>query len=141
MSRETSMRRRVVEALRPLHAVAVENSVHPGTPDVNYAGGWIELKSLDRWPTREDTPVRIDHFTNVQKIWIRGRTKVGGRIHVLLRVGREWLLFSGESAVVNLGVSVRSWLVEVAERTWTRTPTNEELLECFRPPLAPVVLR
>lgn len=133
MSRETSMRRRVVEALRPLDAIAVENPAHPGTPDVNYVGGWIELKSADRWPARRETPLRLDHFTNVQRIWIRRRARHGGLVHVLLRVGQEWLLFSAEVAAANLGEATRDALYECAARTWPRTPTDRELLECFSP--------
>lgn len=127
------MRRRVVEALRPLDAIAVENSVHPGTPDVNYVDGWIELKAVAAWPVRPETPLRIDHFTNVQRIWLRRRAKSGGAAHVLLRVGKEWLLFSAEKAAANLGTATRADLYRVAARTWPRTPTNGELLECFTP--------
>lgn len=41
MSSEKDMRKRVVSALKTLHAVSVENGVGAGTPDVNYAGGWL----------------------------------------------------------------------------------------------------
>lgn len=134
MASEVSMRQRVVNALRPLDAVAVENPAHPGTPDVNYVEGWIELKAAASWPAQAETPLRIDHFTNVQRIWLNRRARRGGRAHVLLRVGHEWLLFSALDAAARLGLSSRAELLSLAERSWPRTPTDEELLLCFKPP-------
>ena len=35
------------------------------TPDVNLASGcWIELKSVEGWPARESTCLRIPHYTS-----------------------------------------------------------------------------
>ena len=47
--------------LRPLDPQRVENSCGKGTPDVNYVGGWLELKQQDNWPKRPTTKVRLDH--------------------------------------------------------------------------------
>ena len=54
------MRGRLTKALRSLHAVAVENPVHPGTPDINYSEGWIEAKWLRAWPRKPETVVTVD---------------------------------------------------------------------------------
>ena len=72
MGLESTMRARVVKALRSLHAVSVENGVGVGTPDVNCTTCWIELKAVTKAniPKREDTPVRLPHFTQQQKIWL-----------------------------------------------------------------------
>lgn len=127
-----TMRQRVVKALRPLHAISVENACGVGTPDVNYAHGWIELKALPTAPVRPTTPVRLPHFTNVQKIWLMKRAEAGGHACVLLMVGEEWFKISAGTAVAHLGKVPISQLRNLAANYWPKTPTNEELLECFQ---------
>lgn len=82
--------------LRRADLMRVENSVCPGTPDVNgcYRGVefWIELKKVPR-PRRTTTPVRIPHFTPQQRAWIKRR---GRRAFVLLQVGRAYFLHGPE---------------------------------------------
>lgn len=127
MASETSMRRAVVEALRPLDAVAVENPAYPGTPDVNYVEGWVELKSLDRWPPRWRAVV-VRHFTPEQRVWLRRRRAARGEATLLLRVGREWLLFDGEYAGRMLGTADELALRAMALRVWDSTKTMKEAL-------------
>jgi hypothetical protein len=104
--------------------ISVENSAYPGTPDVNYCDGWIELKVLESWPARESTPARIDHFTQQQRVWLRRRWLIGGNAWLLLVVGREWLLFDGQTAFLSVGKVSRSELFEVAFCSWVRQPCN-----------------
>lgn len=112
---EARMRQAVVAALKGRDAVAVENPIRPGTPDVNYIEGWIELKQIPAWPKRADTPVRIDHFTPQQRVWLHRRCLRGGRAHVLLLVGnKEWLLFQGEDAANHLGKIPKKQLLSLA---------------------------
>ena len=66
---EHDQRSTVTKLLKKWDAVAVENPVHPGTPDVNCILGWIELKWLRAWPVRADTVVKIEHFTRQQRVW------------------------------------------------------------------------
>jgi hypothetical protein len=53
----------------------VENRVEKGTPDVcwaargGHAAGWLELKSLPRWPAREATVIRLPKLTQEQVRW------------------------------------------------------------------------
>jgi hypothetical protein len=103
MSLETNMRDRVVAALRKLDAVSVENGVGAGTPDVNYVEGWLELKSLDEWPKRASTKVRIEHYTQGQRVWIYRRYMKGGVVYLLLKVANDWLLFDGGAAYFHVG--------------------------------------
>lgn len=128
---EKTQRRRVVKALRPLDAISVENPVYPGTPDVNYIEGWIELKWLRAWPKR-DGEVRVDHFTPGQREWIRRRWKRGGAVWVLLQVGREWILLDGDTAARHLGYVDRDTLHRLATASWKNGLKDGELRECLR---------
>lgn len=124
------MRGRVVRLLRRHDAMAVENRVYPGTADVNYIEGWVELKWLPRWPKGcEVDAVRVKHFTPQQRVWLRRRWRKGGRAYVLLQVGTDWLLFDGATAADNLGKVTRSRLYEVALKTWGKL--NEEELRVW----------
>lgn len=122
---ESHMRGRVVRILRRHDAVAVENRVYPGTPDVNYIEGWVELKWLPRWPKGQDEPVRVKHFTPQQRVWLRRRWRRGGRAYVLLQVAQDWLLFDGATAADNLGKVSRGRLFELALKTWRKLDEEE----------------
>lgn len=100
---ESAMRREVVGMLRPLHAVAVENPLSPGTPDVNCTAGWIELKWFRQWPKRPEVCVPFPHFTKEQRNWHEARGRAGERTFVLVRCKKEWLLFIGEDIARFLG--------------------------------------
>lgn len=102
--RESIVRQRIVKALKSLDAQAVENGrTNPGTPDVEFMGGWIEIKYLPKWPKRENTPVVIHHFTAEQRIWLKQRFAKGGKVLVLIRIADCYLLFDGHLAAENIG--------------------------------------
>ena len=61
---ESRQRSTVIKALKTLDAMAVENRVKPGTPDVEFIGGWVELKYMSKWPKNTDLIVRIGHFNH-----------------------------------------------------------------------------
>ena len=90
-----------------LDPVRVENPILPGTPDVNLASGdWLELKTIEAWPQRIDTPVSIRHFTDQQRVWLYRRWKYApGTTHLLLEVrdAKQWLLFDGDVAAKIVG--------------------------------------
>jgi len=79
-----------------------EDVLNAGVPDLSYSHGgvhgWIELKWLEAWPKRDATIVKIDHYTKEQKYFLLSRGRAGGRCWLLLRVGREHLLFGHEAA-------------------------------------------
>jgi len=127
------MRRRVVQALRELDAIAVENSAYPGTPDVVYIGGWIELKEADAWPKKATTPLPMRHFTRHQRAWIRRHAEKGGTVFVLLKVGKlEWFLIDGKIAADILGSATREVIQSTACRAFDNGLDNEELLRCLK---------
>ena len=84
----------------------VENSVCPGTPDVNmcYMGqeAWIELKVAKR-PKRATSIVRVDHFTDEQRLWLFNRHKAHGRAYLLLQLEDTYYRFTGDVAALLVG--------------------------------------
>ena len=111
---ESAMRTKVVRALASLNAIAVENPALPGTPDVNYVEGWIELKWLRGWPARDDTVIRFDHYTTQQKVWAFRRRRVGGQCWFLMQCRREWILLDGAVAAFVVNRSTKKELIEHA---------------------------
>lgn len=95
-----------------------EDMLNAGVPDLSYSGagvnGFIELKWLEAWPKREETIVRIPHYTKEQKHFLLSRGRAGGRCWLLLRVGREHLLFNHEHAQ-DVGGKPREWHYAVSE--------------------------
>lgn len=117
---EKTQRQRVVKALKPFDAWSVENPCRPGTPDVNYIEGWIELKWLADWPKRATTTVRIEHFTPQQRVHLARRWEMGGNAYLLLQVAQDWLLFTGDIAARIVGRATRSELEAAAKAQWVR---------------------
>ena len=128
------MRSKVVEMLKEWDAVAVENpQACPGTPDVNFVHGWVELKKLPSWPKRATTPVRLPHFTPQQRVWHQRRWKAGGAVWMLLQVERDWLLFEGHKSKKSYGIGVtlnKDELFLLADATST-TGMNKEKLKSW----------
>lgn len=120
MSNELAWRRDVVKALRRagLDARPVENPADPGFPDIEFVGGTMELKELDRWPVRSGTPVRVPLYKSHQRIWHSRRAAAGGLVYVLLRVGFEFVLLPGAWAAVHLGESPRDVLYHASLAHW-----------------------
>lgn len=118
--REAALRASVIRKLEPLNAVAVENPALPGTPDVNYVGGWLELKSLERWPAHAKTKVRCEHWTPVQRVFHLRRCNVGGGCRVLLEIclSHDYLLLDGLDAVRLLGEGTQAELRAAAIFVW-----------------------
>lgn len=113
---------------RGLDATSVENPACPGTPDIQFMDGWIECKYLEDWPKREETTVRIEHFSPQQRVWLlrrfmacEKRDTIRGRAWLVLYVAktREHLLFAGQTAarrVAKKGTN-RAMLYELASLT------------------------
>lgn len=125
---EYDIRGRIVKALRPLDAISVENPAYPGTPDVNFIEGWLELKWLPKWPAREDTVVSLEHFTQQQRVWLFRRHRLGGNVWLLLKVERQWMLFTGTQAATVVGKVCRKELEAAAHRIWPNKLDEQELL-------------
>lgn len=127
---ESAMRKKVVQLLRSLNAFAVENPALPGTPDVNYVEGWLELKWLRVWPVNASTVVALPHYTAQQRVWHINRRRAGGRSWLLLQCKREWLLLDGAVAALHLGTSTKAQLIQLATKYWSKGIDGEELIAC-----------
>ncbi len=133
---EKALAGHVMKALKPLDGLRVENPCHPGTPDVNYIGGWIELKQHDNWPKNPETPLKLGHdLTTEQRIWLTRREEKGGVAFVLLQVARDYLLLLGGDAARLIGVANRAELTIAAIAHWTSAAAmKKDLVLCLRRP-------
>jgi hypothetical protein len=80
-----------------------EDSLQKGIADVSFVAnngyhGWIELKKIKEWPKRESTIVRIEHYTDDQRIWLKQKGRAGGCTWLFLQVGRDYMLFNWKAA-------------------------------------------
>lgn len=91
-SETTVLRPKVVAAFKDLHMLPVENDVGPGTPDLNYVGGWIELK-------HSKTFVKLDHYTPQQRIWAMKRRMAGGTVWFWWQIGNKHLIMDAVYAL------------------------------------------
>ncbi|MCP4900928.1 MAG: hypothetical protein GY906_28505 [bacterium] len=125
---ESTMRSKVIQTLKPLNAFAVENPCLPGTPDVNFSEGWIELKWLRAWPKRASTIVKLPHYTKEQRIWAFKRRKIGGQAWFLLQVRREWLLLDAAVAGLIVNYATRQELISHATAYFASGLPEEDLI-------------
>ena len=114
-----------------LDPIRVENSVYPGTPDVNYVNGWVELKYAEEWPVHEDTDLKIKHFTAQQRVWLFRRWCHGGAAHLLLQVAHDWFLFEGHKASECVGVSPKAVLMAKCLVCWKGCPRDREEFQAW----------
>lgn len=127
------MRRDVLGWLKPFGGFPIENPACPGTPDVGYVGGYMELKQIRRWPRAEDAIVTIDHWTPQQILWHQRWERCMGVSFVLLKVGRkEYLLFHGNDAAKVLGKVDRLGLLAAQVMHCPNGMEVEELLTFLR---------
>jgi len=129
MATETDDRAWIVRKLSHRHAIPVENPAKPGTPDVNYDGGWIEMKHLKAWPKRPTTAIKIPTYTSQQRVFARRRDACGGKIFFLLVVGYEWALMDGLWAADNIGTATQAEIRRNTIYLWDQKPTRKELDE------------
>jgi hypothetical protein len=104
---ERNMWTRVIDGLyttigpKHLRLQRIENGTANGIPDVMFSakwrrkkrGGWIELKRVREYPKRSNTPIRIDHFTKEQKLFMRLHGRITGSVYLLLLIESDWYIF------------------------------------------------
>lgn len=109
---ETDLNRRVCAALAGFAPVRVENPACPGTPDIAYVNGWIEDKKIT-FPKRENSVVKVKHFTQKQRSWLVRHHCAGGVCHVVLEDSRSGgvYIIRGDLAAQELGYRTRRELM------------------------------
>jgi hypothetical protein len=117
---ESDLNAWIQRAIRHRDPVRIENAVGPGTPDIEYVGGWIESKMLKAWPKRAATPVRVPHYVPEQRAWHVKRRTAGGRVHVVIQIASDVLVFDGKVAAQGLGF-------------WTREEMNRHAVLAMYP--------
>lgn len=133
---ESQTRSRFMRMIHILDPHPIENmlSIEKGMPDVEFIGGWAEIKWLPRWPMRKDTPVRIPHYTDDQRRWLRERQAAGERCFLVLQIRREWFVWDADGAQT-IGHQTRQEMIDGALAYWNHTPSSEEMLEAISMPL------
>ena len=116
---------------RKLHPVRIENALlTPGLPDVSIAPGFVELKWLKAYPKKPETPVRIDHYTDEQRLWLRTRAAAGGGAWLALKVRADRYIFDSDGAQ-SVGFLTKAELMEACIAYWPCLPTAEEFCRVF----------
>lgn len=128
--KESAFRRRVVQLLVDVGAFAVENTALPGTPDVAYLHGWIELKVLRTWPKRADGIVRMPHFVARQRVWHFNWHRHGGISFILIKIEDDILLIPGRHAY-EIGFTTRPVLEAMASAKWKSLREMDNKLLAF----------
>lgn len=100
-----------------------EDKLQLGIADVSFVNndgrhGWIELKRLREWPKRESTIVRLPHFTDHQRIWLRRKGEAGGNVWLLVKIERDVLLFDWETAYVHVGGITKQEMISNCTMVW-----------------------
>ena len=130
---ESNMSATMMKAIKVLHPKRIENKIEKGTPDVNFADGWIENKWAARWPPRGGR-LKLEHYQPDQRIFQLKRGRAGGNIHLLLCVGQEWFLLGWEYAAdefYKVGCT-RQEAIDNCERCWLDGLVGEELVEVLK---------
>lgn len=112
----------------------IESSTSAGIPDVEFAvsgaSGWVELKSLKKFPSWTDTNVSIPHLTADQRLWFKTRLKFKRDCWLLVRCEGDYFLFTGEQ-VPNIGKWTEQQWRDNAHRVWGGGVDFEDLTHCL----------
>lgn len=99
---ENNMWSQIRPQMRKLDPVRVETREPDGIPDVEYIGGWVELKFARTWPVRGGV-LQLDHYTQQQRTWGFRRWHAGGVSLLMLKVKHDWMLFDAFTAFHHVG--------------------------------------
>jgi hypothetical protein len=105
-----------------VRAKRVENTVEAGTPDVyirsTHGSCWAELKYLAAFPKKATSIVKIPHYTDNQRLWLREEGILGGNAWLFVQVDHDYFLFDWRAAQDVTGWTAFSWR-QHAVRCWS----------------------
>lgn len=116
----------------------IEDKLSHGIPDVCYAlpgvegFGFVELKWARAWPKRATTPLRLPHFTKVQKAWLRRFGDYAYRVYLLLQVEKDYMLFDYVQAQRLGEITREQILAGGCDEHWEKRIDFEELAARLR---------
>ena len=95
----------------------------PGIADVTYSlligvRGWIELKHIHKYPVSPKTPIRIEHYTPVQKLFLWKEGNNAGYAFLFIQIERDYLLFD-HVAAQNVGELTKQEMIDCAIGYWS----------------------
>lgn len=122
---EAGLQKNTLIALKNLDPVPVDNPRKPGTPDINFIDGWMELKYLPKFPKRADTVIKFPKFRPQQKVWLYKRAHKGGKCFVFVQVEKLFFLFHGGFASQFLGKMTKTQMLNHALKVWDKFPFME----------------
>lgn len=137
MGRESSLWKTLKKRMKgKWEAERIECVSGLGIPDVYYslkvgeshtASGWIELKYLKEWPKNDETKIRIGHFTEPQKNFMRRHGKNGAKVFLLIQIDRDYMLMEWQHAI-DIENMVKDEVFLWAEKHWHGSIVPEDLV-------------
>lgn len=129
---EATFRSEFNALIRPLRPVSVENMLTtPGLPDVCHIFGWAEIKISSKWPVKDTTPLRIDHYTDQQRKWAQNWVEAGGSYRLVCKVAGEWFVFKVPDSL-EVGKLTRAEMVTRATFHSKFKPSRAELIQALK---------
>lgn len=129
---EAAVVKKVMQALKGWDPLRVENIHMPGTPDINFIGGWIEVKWVLQYPVKDETIITCRHFTIEQRNFLKRRMLMGGATFLFVGIAGNYYLFDGIAGANFFGFVERQMLRRKARNVWWRRfPKSKELMKAL----------
>lgn len=79
----------------------IEDAYSSGIPDVAFSAswkrkriaGWIELKRVLKYPVRKATPIKMEHFTKEQKLFLKLHGRLSHSAYLFVQVENDYYIF------------------------------------------------
>lgn len=116
-----------------------EDSLTSGIPDLSYSmnvNGWIELKYLRSKPAKDDTILKIEHYTPEQRNWLIRHGSKSGLCWLLLQVESVYMIFDWTKAN-KVGKLNYEQHIRLSNKTWIGRIAWSELREVLSHPVKP----